>query len=332
MRRLPLVPLLAFTAALAIPLGVAAVVAAGRGETLWVALHACARAGAAAVSLLGLLALALAASAVGAALLELAHQARAGRRALRSARAGALMPAPELVAFARDLGLSRLVVVESKERIAFCAGLLRPCVAISTAVCDALEPSALRALLAHEAAHARRRDPLRQVLGAAATRALWLVPAASALAAHRRLRYELAADREAAGRAGRRSLAAALLVMHEPGQAAPSAAISGGAGRLEARVDALLGSEIPRLQLPAAILMRSALGVMLIAAVASGLALSPPAIGAPLLPMPMGAGATLEMALSMLARLMALLALWVWVHAVLGGRVWRRWPAPRPRG
>ena len=176
MRRLPLVPLLAFTAALAIPLGVAAVVAAGRGETLWVALHACARAGAAAVSLLGLLALALAASAVGAALLELAHQARAGRRALRSARAGALMPAPELVAFARDLGLSRLVVVESKERIAFCAGLLRPCVAISTAVCDALEPSALRALLAHEAAHARRRDPLRQVLGAAATRALWLVP------------------------------------------------------------------------------------------------------------------------------------------------------------
>jgi beta-lactamase regulating signal transducer with metallopeptidase domain len=329
--RPPFASMAAATVALGLPLGLTAIVAAGRGGTLWVILHGCARVGAVGSSLLALVALALLGSALGAGLCELVRQLRIGRRALVAAQAHRAAGDRSLQALARDLGLRRLVVVEAAEPLAFCAGIVRPRVVVSTAVVAVMEPPALRALLAHEGAHARRRDPLRQVLAAVAARALWLAPAASAVAAHRRLHCELAADRQAARQAGPRALAGALLAMHHAQPSAAHAALAGGASLLQARVDALHGAAAPRLRLPAATLARTLLGAALAAGVLAGLAVAPAASADPLLPMPMDLEGTLEMAFALAARAAALVALAVGVSVVLGRRPWpsrsRRLPA-----
>ena len=55
----------------------------------------------------------------------------------------------------------RVVLVCDPRPLVFCAGLLRPRIYLSDGARRRLEPRALRAVLAHEAHHARRRDPLR---------------------------------------------------------------------------------------------------------------------------------------------------------------------------
>ena len=55
------------------------------------------------------------------------------------------------------------------------AGLFRPLVLVSTGLRERLRPDVLAVVLAHERAHARRRDPLRLV--AAALRRAGTAPA-----------------------------------------------------------------------------------------------------------------------------------------------------------
>lgn len=94
---------------------------------------------------------------------------------------------------------------------AFCAGLLRPRVFLSTAACDRLSQAELRAVLAHEGHHVRRRDPLRLLVARILADALFFVPALGRLERRYAELAELAADEAAVRAAGSPGLASALL-------------------------------------------------------------------------------------------------------------------------
>jgi Zn-dependent protease with chaperone function len=120
------------------------------------------------------------------------------------------------------------LVIEDERPRAFCTGLLRPKVFVSSGAVAALDEAALRAVLAHERHHARRRDPLRLAGARVLARA---VPGLGGLVRHQQMLLELSADEGAAEAGGRSALARAML------------AFSGEADGVDpARVDYLLGS------------------------------------------------------------------------------------------
>jgi Zn-dependent protease with chaperone function len=105
------------------------------------------------------------------------------------------------------------VVFEDEEVRAFCAGLLRPQIYVSTAALRALAATELAAVLAHERHHRRRRDPLRIALGRVVARSLFFVPGARLVHERYCALAELAADDFAveSQAGGSRALASALL-------------------------------------------------------------------------------------------------------------------------
>jgi Zn-dependent protease with chaperone function len=128
-------------------------------------------------------------------------------------------------------------VFDDAEVLAFCAGLLRPQVYVSTGALRALSEPELDAVLAHERHHARRRDPLRIACGRVIGRALFLLPVAALLHERHCATAELAADDVAIGSQsdGPRALAAALLAFTRGRQA------DGTVGIAPERVDHLVG-------------------------------------------------------------------------------------------
>jgi Zn-dependent protease with chaperone function len=138
-------------------------------------------------------------------------------------------------------------LVASAEPLSVTAGLVWPLVLISTGLRNRLAPRHVEAVLAHERAHARRRDPLRLVavalLGAAyatGTRSLLLSDAA--------LACEEAADEEAAGVVGDRTVVAEAIVAVERllGERAHQIGLAVGMTgcATEVRVEALLRDPI----------------------------------------------------------------------------------------
>ncbi len=93
-----------------------------------------------------------------------------------------------------DRGFS---VIEDPRPRAFCAGLVRPRVYVSSGALVLLDDVALRAVVAHERAHARRRDPLCLACGRVLERALFYVPGLAALQRRRLELTELSADEQA---------------------------------------------------------------------------------------------------------------------------------------
>ncbi|MBB5781826.1 Zn-dependent protease with chaperone function [Nonomuraea jabiensis] len=126
--------------------------------------------------------------------------------------------------------------------MAFCAGMLRPRVYVSAGLVDKLSDDELRAVLCHEAAHARRRDPLRRVLLDAATDVLFFLPLLRWAARVQKERAELSADRAAIAQVGARHVEGALLAMD--GHAAP-AGVAAFDGAAAARVAQLVGDAPP---------------------------------------------------------------------------------------
>ena len=129
---------------------------------------------------------------------------------------------------------------------AFCAGLLRPRVYLSSAALESVADSELAAVIEHESHHCRRRDPLRILTVQVLSDCLFFLP----VMRHLRERYstlaELAADEAALSvGADRRSLAAALLSFAE--------GPTGVVGIAPERVDHLLGHS-PRWELPVSLL------------------------------------------------------------------------------
>lgn len=130
--------------------------------------------------------------------------------------------------------------------LAFCAGLLRPRIYVSTGTIAALDAAELEAVVAHERHHARKRDPLRIFVAGVLSDGLFFAPALRRLADRYAALAELAADR-AAVRVHRDDpgpLASALLAF----ESADPAVV----GIAPERIDHLLG-DTPRWDLPLAL-------------------------------------------------------------------------------
>jgi len=132
--------------------------------------------------------------------------------------------------------------------------------AIATAGAVAeLAPAALDAVLAHEAAHARRRDPLRRLAARAASDALFYLPLARWWSRRLAEIAELRADRAAVSYAGRGAVAGALLAVQDVPAPAAAAAHGGATG---ARVAQLLGDDLPARRPSAAVVIGSGAGLI----------------------------------------------------------------------
>ena len=218
--------------------------------------------------------LVLASAAVGlAASAVVAVRAAAGSRALQKLVRAAGRPVPPFIQNEAAVleCAARLDVVAAEEAFAVTYGLIRPRILVSTGLATALTPAEISAVLAHEREHLRCRDPLR--LLAARLAAAWAcyLPAARWLWGGAMLRHELAADRAAAGRAGRSVLAGALLKLAStPTCPAVAAASPAGDGprSLEARVSQLEAGRPPR-QRPAVSRLLSSAGAVALLAAAS---------------------------------------------------------------
>jgi len=144
---------------------------------------------------------------------------------------------------------------------AFCVGLLRPRIFVSTATLDVLKEDEFEAVLAHESHHARCRDPLRLLLARTVSDALFFLPGMREIASRYAALAEVAADGAAvrANGGSRQSLAAALLAF----ESAASPAVVGIAPE---RVDSLLGDrpawELPLALIASALVILTAVGVV----------------------------------------------------------------------
>jgi Zn-dependent protease with chaperone function len=155
------------------------------------------------------------------------------------------------------------LVIDDERPRAFCAGLLNPRVYVSSGAVASLDETALDAVLAHEAHHARRRDPLRLAVGRVLARALFFVPGLAELVRRQQNLAELSADESAmnVGPDSRSALARAMLTFSESSPTGSSVGIDPG------RVDHLLG-EAPDWRFPTLLCLAAALVIGLLGAIA----------------------------------------------------------------
>lgn len=159
----------------------------------------------------------------------------------------AIAPAPprELHQLSQQLGLTgRIDLIEMPIPLAFCYGLLRPRIALTTGLRTLLAPDELAAVLQHERAHLRRYDPLRAWLWTIGDGLWWWAPGAAEEA---RIRHELIADQAVITAGGHQPLARAVLklVAYTHGHAPldGSRLAMSGLSATEARIDQLLQPE-----------------------------------------------------------------------------------------
>lgn len=141
---------------------------------------------------------------------------------------------------AEGLGLSHLSYADSPQVFAF-AHAQR--VTVSRGLVELLSPQELEAVLLHERQHLTRRTAERSLWVGALTQGLGFLPLAAWLKRTWWLGEELEADR-AAARAGRETVASALLRLARYGSAPGGAGF--GSGPLELRVRVLLGLPVRR--------------------------------------------------------------------------------------
>lgn len=142
-------------------------------------------------------------------------------------------------------GLARpcVVTLTTPVPLAFCTGLFRPRIYLSTGLLNTLSDKELKAVLLHEAYHCRRYDPLRTLLADVLAAALFFLPAIAEWRDMFSISTELAADRYAIQLAGRPSLAGAMYKLFTHPQAIRlSPAMSGisGFSATRFRLDQLL--------------------------------------------------------------------------------------------
>ena len=125
---------------------------------------------------------------------------------------------------------------------AFCFGLLRPRVVVTSGLVERLSDEELAAAVWHEVQHARVREPLRCLFARAVATAFFWLPLFRDLSDRYTLARELDADRLATSRTSRRALAGAL---HEVAAGPALAGAVGFADLAAARVDRLLDPQTP---------------------------------------------------------------------------------------
>lgn len=137
---------------------------------------------------------------------------RSLRRQRRVARRLDALPVVER----RRVGPHAIAIVADPRPVAFCAGLRRPAVFVTTGALERLAPDELLAVVEHEAHHVRRRDPLRLLVAQTLADAFAL-PSLRDLPERQHATADLAADAAAVAAAGSpRPLAAAMLRLPDP--------------------------------------------------------------------------------------------------------------------
>ena len=200
-------------------------------------------------SLLGLSIAALALAAVGLGLRSIRRQLRASRHYL----AGQPLSAKSI-----EVDGIRCRLIDSEEPRAFCAGYLSPRVYLSRGALEGLEPAELRAVLAHESHHARRRDPLRLLAARALADSLFFLPILRRISERYAALGELAADEAAVEALGGRGPLASALLKFSESSAQPATVVA----LAPERVDHLMGDpDVTRWSLPRSPLARSALAI-----------------------------------------------------------------------
>ncbi len=148
-----------------------------------------------------------------------------------------------LLRFAKEAGGFHLL--PSPRAMAFSAGLLRPRTLLTSAVLASLDTGDLKVLLAHETAHARRRDALRMVVAEAL---LMAVPrrVRRTLLEDLALACEESCDRAALPQAGSpERMAEVLLRVQRLGMTAPMGVPGASGSQLSLRIHALLDQPYP---------------------------------------------------------------------------------------
>jgi hypothetical protein len=197
----------------------------------------------------------LALAAVGGAIVLAAARSairreRVRRRLLRSLTVTTQLP-----------GVGGALVFEDDRPLAFCTGYLRPRVYLSRGAVQRVSTEQLRAVLAHEEEHRRRRDPLRLACAGVLCDALFFLPLLRALRDRYAALAELLADDAAvAASAGDPSPLAAAMLMF--GTSPHEATV----GIAPERVDHLLGQP-DRWRAPIALALASIAGVVSLALV-----------------------------------------------------------------
>lgn len=105
---------------------------------------------------------------------------------------------------------SPLLLLPGPVPLAFCFGLLRPRICLSTGLVDSLTDKELKAVLCHEDHHCRRLDPLRKLLVDVLAATFFFLPVVAEWRDFCLTSAELAADRHAMHQAGRFPVAGAL--------------------------------------------------------------------------------------------------------------------------
>lgn len=224
-------------------------------------------------SLVGLSIAVLALAALGLGLRSVGRQVRATRRYLAALK-------PSAATFEVDGVHCHLI--GSSEPHAFCAGYLRPRVYLSRGTRDELDPDELRAVLAHESHHARRRDPLRLLAARALADSLFFIPILRRSSERYATLGELAADEAAVAASGGRGPLASALLKFSESPSRPTAVVA----LAPERVDHLMGDpEVTRWRLPASPMARSLLALAALAAASFSIwhGLLDPNLQAPLL-------------------------------------------------
>jgi Zn-dependent protease with chaperone function len=121
----------------------------------------------------------------------------------------------EGTAIRAGLPLERLRVVEGLPNPAFTVGFWRPVVYVAATLAESLDAAQLQAVLAHEAAHISRRDPLRLSMMRFLACTLFYIPALRRLADDLTDEAEIDADDVAAAQTEPLVLASAILALAE---------------------------------------------------------------------------------------------------------------------
>jgi beta-lactamase regulating signal transducer with metallopeptidase domain len=188
--------------------------------------------------------------------LALGHQLWATRQVMRRVLAARVDAPARVRTAAAAAGVPGVDVVADPSVFTFCYGFIRPRVCLSTGLIALLDEAELRAVLRHEAHHARHRDPLKILVSRTVASGLFFLPLAGALRNSFLARKEICADAEATRPETDYSLARALVKMltaERPSWPAGVLAI-GAFSPTEARIQNLLqpGAATPEL-LPSAV-------------------------------------------------------------------------------
>jgi Zn-dependent protease with chaperone function len=172
-----------------------------------------------------------------------------------------------LTALSAELGLSsRIDVLATPVPLAFCYGLLRPRICLSTGLINALSDKELRAVLFHEAHHCRHYDPLRTLLADVLAAMFFFLPVVAEWRDMVLTSVELTADQQAIARIGRPALAGAmykLLIHPQVSRFLPALSGVTGFSASQARLAQLLDNTPPSYHFSPRSLISSSLALTL---------------------------------------------------------------------